>query len=209
MTEFVADNKAKREWAADFVKVRNDLGNVAPTEKADLGTFSYKYATLGSIIDKARSVLADHGFGVAQSVAGDIGRVEVTTRIYHKDGWVESFGPVVLEAKGDARSYGSAITYARRYGLAAALGVAAEGDDDAAAAVQQHKATKPTKKAKPDHHNDAWHRAQELFAPETAVDEFKLALEAAGLEVGKDRITTAKKRDEVVGFMVAVAGEDT
>jgi hypothetical protein len=57
----------------------------------------------------------------------------VETRIHHKAGHVEIFGPVLIRVVGDAKAAGSAITYARRYALCAALGIAPDEDDDGAA----------------------------------------------------------------------------
>ena len=71
-------------------------------------------------------------------------RVSVTTLLLHSSGeWIKdtlSLRP----AKDDAQGAGSAITYARRYSLASLVGVVADEDDDAEAAVgRTDKQTKP------------------------------------------------------------------
>ena len=56
----------------------------------------------------------------------------MTTRIYHSDGWVEKFGPLQIFSGSTPQQAGSAITYGRRYALSAALGIAADEDNDGA-----------------------------------------------------------------------------
>jgi hypothetical protein len=98
--------------------------------------FKSKYADLSSVFEAIRAPFAKHGLSVWQELGNAEGGVTVTTRVVHKSGqWVE-FGPLVVPAgKQDAQGLGSAATYARRYGLAAALGVVADLDDDGNAAA--------------------------------------------------------------------------
>lgn len=98
--------------------------------------FKTKYADLASIFEAIRAPFAKHGLSVWQELGNAKGGVVVSTRVVHKSGqWVE-FGPLFVPAfKQDAQGLGSAATYARRYGLAAALGVCADEDDDANGAV--------------------------------------------------------------------------
>jgi len=69
----------------------------------------------------------------------------VSTTIWHTSGESVTFGPVLLAVAGDARAAGSAVTYARRYSLTAALGIAPDDDDDGAAAkpAKRKPAPKP------------------------------------------------------------------
>lgn len=97
--------------------------------------FGSKYADIAAVWTVARAPMADNGLVVWQDVTtGDAG-VGITTRIAHTSGqWVE-FGPLgVPVSKLDAQGVGSAVTYGKRYALAAALGVVAEDDDDGNAA---------------------------------------------------------------------------
>lgn len=97
-----------------------------------------KYADLQSYLAAARPHLAAQGLAVSQGLALDIdaGRVTVTTLLVHCSGeWLESALTLpVGSQKGlsDAQSAGSVITYARRYALAAMVGLASEDDDGAA-----------------------------------------------------------------------------
>jgi hypothetical protein len=95
-----------------------------------------KYADLASIWEAIHEPLAKHGLSVVQlPAAGEKGELRLRTRLLHESGeWLESEIAMPI-GKLDPQGYGSALTYARRYALAAMLGVTQE-DDDAAAAVK-------------------------------------------------------------------------
>jgi hypothetical protein len=96
--------------------------------------FRTKYADLASVWDACREALTTNGLSVIQS-PGPIsdGRMEMTTMLLHASGeWVRGSLTIPL-GKVDAQSYGSATTYARRYALAAFVGVAPDDDDGNAA----------------------------------------------------------------------------
>jgi hypothetical protein len=131
--------EARAAWIAAFHKAHHDLPTIGKDttvkiETSGGGSYTYKYAPLPEIIEKVAGILKGNGFSIAQDVTGDGATVGVSTRIYHKEGWVETFGPLALKVTGDAKAAGSAITYARRYALCAALGIAPDEDDDGAEA---------------------------------------------------------------------------
>lgn len=95
------------------------------------------YSTLKDCWDTARPVLAKHGLSVLQFpdvIHNDT--FVLRTIVMHDSGeCIEGHQPVV-SVKQDAQSMGSALTYARRYGLCAALGlVSGDEDDDGNAAT--------------------------------------------------------------------------
>lgn len=95
--------------------------------------FRSKYADLASCWEACREQLSSNGLAVIQMTeCADTG-IAVTTRLTHSSGqWVES--TMLMHPKDDTpQAAGSAITYARRYGLAAVVGLA-QVDDDAEAA---------------------------------------------------------------------------
>lgn len=137
--ELELDTRIK-EWTEAFTAAQADLPPIAKQHEAIIPTktgsgYSYKYADLNDVLEAVRPVLNKHGLSIAQSTTSEEGQIGVMTRIYHTSGHVESFGPLLLPAGGDARSAGSAITYARRYGLCAALGISPDDDDDGEAAA--------------------------------------------------------------------------
>jgi len=102
--------------------------------------FKSKYADLASCWDACRRQLTDNGLSVIQTTdliiqTTDLtdGLVVVRTTLAHSSGqWIAGVLPV--KAKDDGpQAQGSGITYARRYALAAIVGLA-QIDDDAEAA---------------------------------------------------------------------------
>lgn len=93
--------------------------------------FKNRFVTLDNLIEKTRPVLNKHGLSIQQFPSvSELGQPTLTTRITHTSGEsVESAMPLYL-TKQDMQSFGSAITYARRYAWASALGIAADEDDD-------------------------------------------------------------------------------
>ena len=98
--------------------------------------FKSKYADLESVWDACRSLLAENGLAVMQfpGLYTDHDKsMSLTTIISHKSGEFISQEMSVPVTKADAQGAGSAITYMRRYALAAVVGVV-QADDDGNAA---------------------------------------------------------------------------
>ena len=106
--------------------------------------FKSKYADLGSVIDAIKPVLAKHGLAFTQVTEPSEGGVIVETFVWCADSEPHSLGKLFVPAnKNDAQGFGSALTYARRYGLMTAFGVPAEDDDGNAAAKSRITADEP------------------------------------------------------------------
>ncbi len=129
-----------KNLAAALVKFQAEVKN--PPNTADNPFFKSKYAPLNDVLNLVRPLLSKHGLGVIQAPSGDGKDITLTTMLIHESGeWVE-LEPLTLQAdKPTAQGAGSAITYARRYALSAALGISSEDDDDGniASAPKQHK----------------------------------------------------------------------
>jgi hypothetical protein len=101
--------------------------------------FKSKYADLASVWEACRPALQSNGLSVAQFCRVTEAGAVLVTRLAHVSGdWLEGEIPL-LNGKGDMQGLGSALTYARRYGLAAMVGVCPE-DDDGNAASEKPKA---------------------------------------------------------------------
>ena len=99
--------------------------------------FKSRFASLAAIHKAVDPVLAECGLTVSQFPVSDENGVGVRTAIIHESGeWFEGQYVLPLQ-KRDPQGAGSALTYARRYALAATLGIVADDDDDANAAVEQ------------------------------------------------------------------------
>ena len=100
--------------------------------------FKSKYADLASCWDACRKQLAANGLAVIQTTnTTDAGVVLVTTLAHSSGEWIRGVLPVVTKDSGP-QAQGSGITYARRYALAAIVGLA-QIDDDAEAAQARAK----------------------------------------------------------------------
>lgn len=191
------------EWAGAFAKAQAEFPTIAKTKSATIptkagGSYSYSYADLGDIIDAVRPILVEHGLAFAQSAVTALDKIGIETRIYHTSGHVEIFGPLYLPAGGDARAAGSAVTYARRYSLTAALGITSDEDTDGAGADSPEEGH--PQKGPPDAHNRAWAAVSDALGPEEAADYFRSAIESYGLEVGKDRLSE-EQADEIIASL--------
>lgn len=128
---------------AAFVKAQSAFG---PALKANKNpAFKTLYADLNSCVDAVMGALNANGLALMQIPLECETGVMIETLFIHESGEILSGGkfraPV---SKQDAQGYGSATTYARRYGLMAACGIAPEDDDGNAAAKAPHQpATKP------------------------------------------------------------------
>lgn len=92
--------------------------------------FKSKYADLTSVWDACRTCLGENHLAVIQAPTFMDGRVVLVTRIIHKSGqWFES-ELSIKPTQDTAQGIGSCITYARRYALAAMIGIVADEDDD-------------------------------------------------------------------------------
>lgn len=103
--------------------------------------FKSKYADLASVSAACKDLMAANGIAVIQS-PGECAdkQMSLTTRLIHKSGeWIEGTLSIPLP-KFDPQAYGSALTYARRYSLAAFAGVVTDDDDGNAATRPSDKA---------------------------------------------------------------------
>lgn len=96
--------------------------------------FKSKYADLAACVEAVIDGLNANGIFLAQLCHESADGVIVETQLIHESGETFSAGRLhVPAAKQDPQGYGSALTYARRYSLMAACGIAPEDDDGNAA----------------------------------------------------------------------------
>jgi len=128
--------------------------------------FKSKYTPLEDVVDSIRPHLLELGLSFSQGGTlydawdqkGDglrmASRLVLATRIMHKSGqWIENYFP--LDAVPDKngvvtpQAWGSASSYARRYGLQATLGITTGDVDDDGNAASGHEITPQIAEAKP------------------------------------------------------------
>jgi ERF superfamily len=101
--------------------------------------FKSKYADLPTIRDATIPTLAKHGLCITQFTRVHDNSLLLVTRLSHGSGeYLEGEYPLPYQVD-KPQAMGSAMTYARRYGLAAICGIAADEDDDANAAEDEGK----------------------------------------------------------------------
>jgi ERF superfamily len=94
-------------------------------------TYSYSYVTLANLSDAVLPLLAQHGLSfAAMPGTGSDGKMCVRYHLLHESG-EERTGEFPISGEGGIQIIGGRITYARRYCLAAVVGVAADEDDEA------------------------------------------------------------------------------
>jgi hypothetical protein len=108
------------------------------------GSYSYKYSTLDELIDAIRPAFR-YGLSFIQPIVQGDHSIGVSTVILHASGESYDTGAVLLPCGDTPQSMGSALTYARRYSLGAAFGIAAEDDDDGATAERSTRTPKAPK----------------------------------------------------------------
>jgi len=105
--------------------------------------FRSKYVDLAGCVEAVVDSLNAAGIALIQRTSEDATGVTVETVFVHESGEMLECGKLhVPAAKQDPQGYGSALTYARRYSLMAACGIAPEDDDGNAASKVKVSATK-------------------------------------------------------------------
>lgn len=125
-----------------------------PKKDAENPFFKSSYVVLEGVIksfDEAVKELGDEeGLFFSQEVTGNVEdkTVMVATSIFHVSGQYINYDPVVLPVNGkqDNQAFGASITYARRYGLSAVLGIASDIDDDGNSASAHNNVEQAPKK---------------------------------------------------------------
>ena len=129
--------------AKAMLKVQKAIGPAVKDKKNDFTKSTY--ATLNSVVEACISALTDAGIWMSQypvaiensQLNENVQVLALVTKLVHADSgeWQSSLLVMPLP-KNDPQGYGSAMTYARRYGLSAMVGIVTE-DDDANSACQR------------------------------------------------------------------------
>lgn len=107
-----------------FLKAQKEITSVI--KDSDNPFFNSKYADLTSVIDACKDKLNAVGIAILQPIDG----MSVETMLLHESGeWFSSSTPIVSKDENNPQSLGSAITYAKRYGLQSMVLLPAEDDD--------------------------------------------------------------------------------
>ena len=104
--------------------------------------FRSKYADLASVMTACMAALTSNGIAVTHGMDfSDLGRSLSTTFTHGESQTFVTIGIPLLLGKQDMQGLGSAMTYARRYGVMALAGLAPEDDDGNAAVASTPNAS--------------------------------------------------------------------
>lgn len=130
-----------------LVAFQADLPHVAKSQTADVptksgGSYSYTYADLSDIVRVAYPVMTRHGLAFTSGPDVRDGHSVLAWRLLHTTGGEITGAYLMPSGARTPQEIGGQITYARRYSLVSALGLAPDDDDDGAraeAAVRQQR----------------------------------------------------------------------
>ena len=139
-----------KEIASALVKAQKEFGPALKTSTNP--HFRSKYADLSACVEAVIDALNNNGIYLMQLTEQHPDGVVVYTTFIHESGQQLAGGSLFMPAsKADAQGFGSALSYARRYSLMAACGIAPEDDDGnaATASAPPKAAPKATQAAPP------------------------------------------------------------
>ena len=129
------NNGSQEIWKSDNIEKLASALSKAQSEikgaekKSTNPFFNSGYADLHTVIESSFPHLTKYGLSVIQGNDGKPGEFYVTTMLLHESGqWIKSRLKMPIE-KATAQAIGSTITYGRRYGLSAMVGIAQYDDD--------------------------------------------------------------------------------
>lgn len=125
-----------KELATALAKAQTEIKSAIKDAPGQVGNQKYKYADLTCVWDACRVALTKNGLSIVQRTDFAEGEMWLETMLLHASG--ESIvGRYPLRPQQQTpQGMGSAMTYARRYALAAMVGVVADEDDDGKEASQ-------------------------------------------------------------------------
>ena len=129
-------SEALDKFAPAFLKAQMEMDNAE--KNANNPAFRSKYANLEGVIDAVKPALNANGITFLQTGSpSQSGQLTLTTRLLHVSGqWIEDTAECQL-SKNDPQGFGSAVTYLRRYNLAAICGITQSDDDGNSASASQ------------------------------------------------------------------------
>jgi len=144
-----------KELYCSFLDAQREIKGVCKDASNDFA--KYKYSTISAVLDTVKGVLNKHGLIITQPIICEDGRCELLTKIIHAGSGNEMISSMPLElpenifakdGKNTAgiQSFGSEITYLRRYALTSMLALGTDDDDGVAAQTKEEK-TVPKKRS--------------------------------------------------------------
>ena len=132
---FIEDERPQvNEVYAKLIEAKKQFGKAL--KNANNPHFKSRYADLQSVLDAISEALQDNGLFVSQNGESIDGKPYLRTIVFDANGSIVDFGVLPIKTiKDDAQAFGSGLTYARRYALMSAFGLAPEDDDGQLASI--------------------------------------------------------------------------
>lgn len=201
---------------AELPKLERD--RTVEVQQKSGGSYSYSYVTLANLSDAVLPLLSKHGLAfTAMPGTGSDGKMAIRYALLHESG-ERLDGEFPISGEGGIQMVGGRITYARRYVLAALIGVAADEDDESRLTADTspgtaQRASRPAKRAASTPRGQTAQRASASAPPPLPGEEDgddgitpkqlqKLAILAKELGLNEDRDAYLGYLDRVIGHPV-------
>jgi hypothetical protein len=152
LREKVKAEKAREMFVESLSKFQEECPKIEKKKKVmnkDGQTVRYQYAPLDVIIEQIKKPLAKYGFSYTWNVKNETGFITAIATITHALGHFQTSEfqiPIDMEGYMTApQKYASALTFAKRYSLCNALGIATADEDTDAVDVNKEKNPKSIK----------------------------------------------------------------
>ncbi len=148
MSQTVSAEDAHTALTCILAEAQADMRNPKKDKQGQTGQQRYMYATLDGVLDIVRPPLNSRGVFLSQhSEESDAGRMMLVTSVsYMGETRVLDCKPYEYDA--EPKEYGKRETYARRYSLLCAFGLAGEDDDDGNVAPKRQRKAEPDRRTK-------------------------------------------------------------
>lgn len=142
----------KSKMIADLFTDYNKVKAVMAQPKKNKKAYNYNYSPLDEVLRVIDTAIKESGTNISYTFETITGDGKAGTKVYIFSGngaWLEFSDAMLPVSKNDAQGYGSALTYARRYAISSAFGIASEEDDDAQSISSPVTRRKTTRQATP------------------------------------------------------------
>lgn len=169
-----------------LLKALNKFQKVMPILAENTKGYNYSYVDLAEIIKTITPLLAKYKLGVIQPLTG----TGIKTIVYHTttgdtlESYTEIPQGVQLKGMNAHQSYGSAITYFRRYSLCSMLGLVSDKDIDASGEQVVSNGNGETKKLLPTLTDAMFKRAMKKIA----LDEYQVSDLVRDFQLSKEQL---------------------
>ena len=149
----MAETQTPESLAAELMELlseaQKEMPNPKKSREGQKGYQKYKYATLDTVLDIVKAPLNKRGIFLSQpSGKLDDGTMRVQTVVFYK-GTQMVLDTKPYEYDSDPQEFGKRETYARRYSLLTAFGLAGEDDTDGDTGPKKEAAKAPAKRQEP------------------------------------------------------------